>query len=71
MSADCIQIWNRELMKHEDVPVAHLSNDDLISEYGQESWAADRCVGTKEHEESGRCLRILRAELLRRMGGAA
>ena len=46
---------------------AELSNDDLISEFEINSWAADRTVGEQEGIDSVNSLNALRAELLKRM----
>jgi hypothetical protein len=48
------------------VPFEQVSDDDLITEFGCESWANDRCIGD-ETKESDRLLSEMRTELLRRM----
>lgn len=51
----------------DETTVHDLSNDELITQFGVEWWAADRCVSSAESKESSRVLEILRNELLRRM----
>jgi hypothetical protein len=44
-----------------------MSDDDLITEFGCESWAAERTIGSEESEDSSNSLKAARAELLSRM----
>lgn len=44
-----------------------MSNDDLISEFGSEYWASDRCCSEAESKDSSNALEAGRTELLARM----
>lgn len=57
-----------ETITEESAPT--MSDEDLLGEFGVESWAQDRTVGAAEAKESSRVLGVLRAEILKRMNAS-